>query len=546
MADKPVLLTVDDDPGVARAIERDLRRRFGSEYRVVRAESGEQALDVLSKLKLRDDRVALLLADQRMPRMTGVEFLERAIELFPHARRALLTAYADTEAAIKAINDVGLDHYLRKPWDPPEEKLFPTVEELLRTWQVEAPRDEQVKVVGAPVAADGHQLRDLLARNDIPYRWIDAEDDEAGRLLTAAGLDGDAHLPVAVLADGSVLEAPTPIELADRLGLPTRAERSLYDLVVIGGGPAGLSASVYGSSEGLRTLLVERDAPGGQAGQSSRIENYLGFPNGLSGLDLARRAYDQARRFGTEVLAVQSVTGLETPGSAHVVRLTDGSEIRAHAVLVSTGVSYRMLDAPGVAELTGAGVYYGAARTEARSCENRHVVIVGGANSAGQAAMYFAENGVGQVTVLIRGDSLAKGMSQYLVDRIEAHPKIDVRLRSQVAAAHGDGRLEAVTVRGADGDERLEPVVGMFIFIGASPQTDWLDGRIERDDKGFVLSGADVKRFPLERDPFLLETSQPGVFVAGDVRHGSMKRVASSVGEGAMSVRFVHEYLAGR
>jgi thioredoxin reductase (NADPH) len=543
MADKPVLLTVDDDPGVARAIERDLRRRFGSEYRVVRAESGEQALDVLRQLRTREARVALLLADQRMPRMDGVEFLGRAIELFPHARRALLTAYADTEAAIRAINDIGLDHYLRKPWDPPEEKLFPTVDELLRTWQVETPKEPVVRVVGTPVAADGHAIRDLLGRNDIPYAWVDPETDEGRQLLAAVD---EPRLPLVLLGDGTPVHAPTPLELAERLGLSTRAERSLYDLVIVGGGPAGLSASVYGASEGLRTLLVERDAPGGQAGQSSLIENYLGFPNGLTGRDLANRAYSQARRFGAEVLSVQSVTALDTPGSAHVLRLTDGSELRAHAVLVSTGVDYRILDAPGVAELTGAGIYYGAARTEAKSCEDQHVVIVGGANSAGQAAMYFAENGVGKVSMLIRGDALAKGMSQYLVDRIEAHPAIEVRLRTQVAAAHGDGRLEAVTVRGPDGDERLDPVAGLFIFIGASPQTDWLDGRIERDEKGFVLSGADVRRFPLERDPFLLETSQPGVFVAGDVRHGSMKRVASSVGEGAMSVRFVHEYLAGR
>jgi thioredoxin reductase (NADPH) len=546
---KPVILTVDDDPAVSRAIERDLRRRFAERFRVMRAESGDQALDVLKRLKLRDEQVALILADQRMPRMSGVEFLGEALGVFPDSRRALLTAYSDTEAAIRAINDLDLDYYLRKPWEPPEQELYPVVSDLLDAWEAEAPPAvEDVRLVGPRFLAEGHALRDLLARNDFAYRWYDIEEAEAQRLLAAAGLS-DPQVPVALLKDGTVLEAPSQSDLAQALGLSTQAELELYDLVVVGGGPAGLGAAVYGGSEGLRTLLVEREAPGGQAGQSSRIENYLGFPNGLSGRDLARRAAAQARRFGAEVLAVQSVVGIESRGSALAVKLSDGGEVRAHAVVVSTGVAYRKLEAPGVQELTGAGVYYGAAMTEAKACENQHVIVVGGANSAGQAALYFATNGVGKVSVLVRGDALEKGMSQYLVDRIHAQENIEVRLGTQVAAAHGDGHLQTVTLRGSDGTTEEVEAVAMFIFIGARPETDWLDGQVQRDGRGFILSGPDLGRpkgWPLERDPFLLETSLPGVFVAGDVRAGSVKRVASSVGEGAMAVRFVHEHLAGR
>jgi thioredoxin reductase (NADPH) len=542
---KPVLLTVDDDPAVSRAIERDLRRRYGERFRVLRAESGDQALDLLRRLKVRDERVALLLADQRMPRMSGVEFLSEAIALYPEAKRALLTAYADTEAAIRAINEIDLDHYLRKPWEPPEEQLYPIVGDLLDTWEADAPAEtEDVRLVGPRFLASAHVLRDLLARNDIAYRWIDVEDEEGQRLLGAAGL-ADPDMPVALLRDGTVLEAPAPVALAEALGLSTRAERSLYDLVVVGAGPAGLAAGVYGASEGLRTLLVEREAPGGQAGQSSRIENYLGFPRGLSGHELARRAAAQVRRFDAEVLTVQSVVGIEQRGGAKVLKLSDGNEIRAHAVVIATGVSYRTLDAPGVHELTGAGVYYGAAMTEARACAKQHVIIVGGANSAGQAAMYFSQHAA-KVSILCRGDDLARGMSQYLVDRIYAAENVEVRTQTNVVSAEGDGHLEAVVVRGPDGEERLE-AVAMFIFIGARPETDWLDGNVARDERGFILSGLELpKGWPLDRDPHLLETSVPGVFVAGDVRHGSMKRVASSVGEGAMAVRFVHEYLAGR
>ena len=544
---KPVILTVDDDPAVARAVERDLRRRFGGAFRVVRAESGGEALDVLNRLKLRDERVALLLADQRMPRMNGVEFLGEALGIFPEARRALLTAYADSEAAIRAINEVDLDFYLRKPWEPPEENLYPVVEDLLEAWAAEHPEVEDVRLIGPRFLAQGHALRDLLARNDIAYRWFDIEEEEAQRLLNAAGIE-HPDVPVAVLGDGVVLQAPTPTELANHLGLSTRAERDVYDLVVIGAGPAGLAASVYGGSEGLRTLLIEREAPGGQAGQSSRIENYLGFPRGLSGKELARRFRQQAQKFDTEILSVQSAIALERRGSSTMVKVSDGTEIRAHAVVISTGVAYRRLDRPGIDALTGAGVYYGAAMTEGRACADQHVIIVGGANSAGQAALYFAENGA-RVTIACRGDDLRTGMSEYLVERIDRSPATEVRTQTQVAGAAGDGHLERVTLSGPSGDEEVD-AAAMFIFIGASPETDWLDGQVSRDDRGFILSGPDLggrpKGWPLERDPFLLETSVPGVFVAGDVRSGSVKRVASSVGEGAMAVRFVHEHLAGR
>jgi thioredoxin reductase (NADPH) len=549
-----VLLTVDDDPAVARAIERDLRRRYGERYRVVRAESGDAALDVLRRLKLRDERVALILADQRMPRMNGVEFLTEAIEIYPDTRRALLTAYADTEAAIKAINDVDLDFYLRKPWEPPDDNLYPVVDDLLERWFQATPKDGvDVRIIAPSVDARSHALRDVLARNAVPYGWLDADGDpEAARLLTAARLERP-RMPVAVLGDGSVLEDPEPLELAERLGLPTRAEHEVYDLVVVGAGPAGLAAGVYGGSEGLRTLLVERQAPGGQAGQSSRIENYLGFPTGLSGQELAQRAYMQARRFHTEVLTVQAATSLEAAGSSHSVRLSDGAELRAHAIILATGVAYRRLEAPGVDELTGAGVYYGAPGTADDALAGEHVLVVGAANSAGQAVMDLAtKRDVAKVTLLCRGDSLEKAMSQYLVDRIYAQDNVEVLLRTAVAEARGDGRLEQAVLRSPDGDTTVD-TGAMFIFIGAKPETDWLDGRVERDERGFVLSGPDLlaggrrpQGWPLERDPFLLETNVPGVFVAGDVRHGSLKRVASSVGEGAMAVRFVHEHLAGR
>jgi len=548
---RPVLLAVDDEPSVARAVERDLRRRYGRDYRVLRAGSGEEALATLREAKLRSTPIALLLVDQRMPGMSGVELLEAALEIAPDAKRALLTAYADTQAAIDAINRVSLDHYLLKPWDPPEEQLYPVVDDLLDAWRAEAPpAADRIQLVGHRWSRESHDARDFLARNQVPFQWLDVErEDEARRLLAAA--EGDGVLPLVLFPDGGSLHGPTITELAERTGVLRRAERPFYDLVIVGGGPAGLAAAVYGASEGLQTALVERDAPGGQAGQSSRIENYLGFPVGLSGGDLARRATTQAQRFGAELLTVQQVTRIEQRGPSKVVHLAGGEELGAAAVIVATGVDYRLLDAPGVEELTGRGVYYGGSRTEGVSCRDEHVVVVGGANSAGQAAIYFA--GYAQhVTILYRGDSLAKSMSRYLIDTIEGTPNITVRTNAEVAAAHGDEQLERITVRDTAGgaDEEME-LAAMFVFIGARPQTEWLPDEVARDKRGFVLAGSELlledvrPRWRLERNPYLLETTMPGLFVAGDVRSQSMKRVASAVGEGSMAVSFVHEYLAG-
>ncbi|HSS55612.1 MAG TPA: FAD-dependent oxidoreductase [Gaiellales bacterium] len=548
---RPVLLAVDDEPSVARAVERDLRRRYGRDYRVLRAGSGEEALATLREAKLRGTPIALLLVDQRMPGMSGVELLEAALEIAPDAKRALLTAYADTQAAIDAINRVSLDHYLLKPWDPPEEQLYPVVDDLLDAWRAEAPpAADRIQLVGHRWSRESHDARDFLARNQVPFQWLDVErEDEARRLLAAA--EGDGVLPLVLFPDGGSLHGPTITELAERTGVLRRAERPFYDLVIVGGGPAGLAAAVYGASEGLQTALVERDAPGGQAGQSSRIENYLGFPVGLSGGDLARRATTQAQRFGAELLTVQQVTRIEQRGPSKVVHLAGGEELGAAAVIVATGVDYRLLDAPGVEQLTGRGVYYGGSRTEGVSCRDEHVVVVGGANSAGQAAIYFA-NYAQHVTILYRGDSLAKSMSRYLIDTIEDTPNITVRTNAEVAAAHGDEQLERITVRDtAGGAEQEMQLAAMFVFIGARPQTEWLPDDVARDKRGFVLAGSELlledvrPRWRLERNPYLLETTMPGLFVAGDVRSQSMKRVASAVGEGSMAVSFVHEYLAG-
>jgi thioredoxin reductase (NADPH) len=547
---RPVLLSVDDDPAVLRAIQRDLRRRYAESYRVMRSESGAAALGLLRELKLRGDSVALVMADQRMPGMTGVELLESTRELYPLAKRVLLTAYADTEAAIKAINDVALDYYLLKPWDPPEEQLYPVVGDLLEDWTASsAGGDGGIRVVGHRFSSESHDVRDFLARNQIPFRWLDLEREaEAADLLELAGADPDA-LPVVLFPDGSSLARPTPLEVAEKVGLTTSAEQPFYDLVIVGGGPAGLGAAVYGASEGLRTVMVEREAPGGQAGQSSRIENYLGFPTGLSGADLARRATTQAKRFGAEMVAVHHVESIERRGPARIVRLSDGSELACHAVVIATGVAYRRLDAPGIDELTGRGVYYGAAVTEAASCEGQHVHVIGGANSAGQAAMYFSKHAA-TVTILVRSEGLEKSMSRYLIDQIEATPNIAVRPRSRLVAAHGEERLDEITIAGDDGAERVRSD-GVFVFIGAAPLTDWLDGLLERDEHGFVLTGPDLmtdgrrpRGWDVDRDPLLLESSVPGVFVAGDVRHRSIKRVASAVGEGAMAVQLIHRYMA--
>ncbi len=544
---RPAIVAVDDEPAVLAAVARDLRRGFGERFRIVRASSGDEALGVLRELVARGDQVALLVADQRMPGMSGTEYLVEARKLVPTAKRVLLTAYADTEAAIQAINEVALDYYLLKPWDPPEEQLFPVVEDLLTTWEAGAAIESGgVRLVGHRFSRDSHELRDFLARNRVPARWLDVErDGEARELLAVAGV-ADSGLPVALLEDGSVLERPTVLELAERLGVSAQPSAEHYDLVIVGGGPAGLAAAVYGASEGLRTVMVEREAPGGQAGMSSRIENYLGFPAGLSGSDLARRATDQARRLGAELLTVQDARALRVEGSGRFVELTGGGTLSANTVLIASGVAYRKLEAPGFAELTGAGIYYGAALTEARACKDQHVVVIGGANSAGQAAVYFS-GWAGKVTMLVRGAGLEASMSQYLIEQIAGLENVEVRTRSQAVAAEGeDGHLRALTIRAADGAETVEPADACFVFIGAAPRTDWLAGAVARDERGFILAGADARAggWPLRRDPYVLESSVPGVFVAGDVRARSIKRVASAVGEGSMAVSLIHEYLA--
>ncbi|MEU8786271.1 FAD-dependent oxidoreductase [Streptomyces sp. NPDC048637] len=547
---RTVILTVDDDPGVSRAVARDLRRRYGGSYRVVRAESGESALAALRELKLRGGPVAVIVADYRMPKMNGIEFLEQALDIYPGARRVLLTAYADTNAAIDAINVVDLDHYLLKPWEPPEEKLYPVLDDLLQAWRASDHRPVAVtKVVGHRWSARSSAVREFLACNQVPYRWYSSDDPEGRRLLCAAGQEG-LRLPLVITPDGTALIEPEDRELAARVGLATTPATDFYDLVVIGGGPAGLGAAVYGASEGLRTVLVERSATGGQAGQSSRIENYLGFPDGVSGAQLTDRARRQAAKFGAEILTAREVTGLEINGASRVVRFSDGSAVAAHAVILATGVSYRQLDAPRVAELTGCGVFYGSALTEAAACQGHDVYIVGGANSAGQAAIYLARSAK-SVTVLVRKPSLSTSMSHYLVQQVDETPTISVRTHTVVDAAHGSRQLEQITLRDtATGHTELVDAQWMFVFIGAAPLTDWLEGTVLRDSRGFILTGPDLTadgrppaEWELDRPPYHLETNVPGVFVAGDARAESAKRVASAVGEGAMAVMLVHRYL---
>ncbi|WP_306921468.1 FAD-dependent oxidoreductase [Streptomyces luteogriseus] len=547
---RTVIMTVDDDPGVSRAVARDLRRRYGASYRIVRAESGASALDALRELKLRGDLVAVILADYRMPQMNGIEFLEQALDVYPGARRVLLTAYADTNAAIDAINVVDLDHYLLKPWDPPEEKLYPVLDDLLQAWRTSDFRPvPSTKVVGHRWSSRSSDVREFLARNQVPYRWYSSDEPEGRRLLAAAGEDG-LRLPVVITPDGTPLVEPEAVDLAARVGLATTPTADFYDLVVIGGGPAGLGAAVYGASEGLRTVLVERSATGGQAGQSSRIENYLGFPDGVSGAQLTDRARRQASKFGAEILTAREVTALEVNGAARIVRFSDGSAVAAHSVILATGVSYRQLAAPGCEDLTGCGVYYGSALTEAPSCQDQDVYIVGGANSAGQAAMYLSR-GAKSVTLLVRGESLSASMSHYLIQQIEESPNIQVRSRTVVEEAHGDGRLERLTLRDVDsGQTEQVDAQWVFVFIGAAPLTAWLDGTVLRDERGFILAGPDLSAdgrppegWELDRPPYHLETNVPGVFVAGDARSESAKRVASAVGEGAMAVMLVHRYL---
>ncbi|MEW2166792.1 FAD-dependent oxidoreductase [Streptomyces sp. NPDC007084] len=547
---RTVILTVDDDPGVSRAVARDLRRRYGESHRIVRAESGDAALDALRELKLRGDQVAVILADYRMPQMDGIEFLEQAIDVFPGARRVLLTAYADTNAAIDAINVIDLDHYLLKPWDPPEEKLYPVVDDLLDAWRVSDYKPVGAcKVVGHRWSARSSGVREFLARNQVPYRWYSSDTPEGERLLKAAGQDGQ-RLPLVITPTGTPLVEPDDQDIAAHVGLATTPTSEFYDLVVIGGGPAGLGSAVYGASEGLRTVLVERSATGGQAGQSSRIENYLGFPDGVSGAQLTDRARRQAAKFGAEILTAREVTGLEVTGASRTIRFSDGSSISAHAVILATGVSYRQLDAPGLADLTGCGVFYGSALTEAAACQGHDVYIVGGANSAGQAAMYLAR-GAKSVTILVRGSSLAASMSHYLIEQIDNAPNITVRPGTVVESAHGSDHLEQLTLRDVDsGHTELVDAQWLFVFIGAAPLTGWLDGTVLRDDRGFIMAGPDMtpdgqppRGWELDRPPYHLETSVPGVFVAGDARAESAKRVASAVGEGAMAVMLVHRYL---
>ena len=552
---KPVILTVDDDPEVLRAIDRDLRRKYASDYRVLRAESGTAAIEIVRELKLRNSTVALFLVDQRMPGVSGVEFLQQAIELFPDAKRALLTAYADTDAAIAAINAAGVDHYLLKPWDPPEENLYPVIDDLLEDWAATfPPQFEGIRVLGNRWSPDSHNVKDFLARNHVPYQWLDIEtadsDADIRALIELLEDEDKKDLPLVIFPNGVRLRRPALSEVAENVGLKTRAAEAFYDLAIVGGGPAGLAAAVYGASEGLRTVMVEREAPGGQAGMSSRIENYLGFPSGLSGGDLARRAVVQARRFGVEILSAEA-TSIKLEGPYRLLKLANGAELSCHALLVATGVQWRKLDAPGVERLTGAGIYYGAAMTEAMSCKDEDVFVIGGANSAGQAALYFSRY-ARRVVMLVRGASLAASMSQYLIDQLKETKNVQIEFNSSVVEAHGENHLEAISVLCNTTNEiNRIPANSMFIMIGAAPNTTWLADVVERDERGFILSGPDLLRdgkrpkgWQLDRDPGLLETNVPGIFVVGDVRHGSVKRVASGVGEGSVAISFVHQYLS--
>ena len=552
-APRPAILTVDDDPGVSRAVARDLRRKYGEAYRIVRAESGQQALDAVREMKKRGDEVAVLLADYRMPQMSGIEFLEQAMDSYPTARRVLLTAYADTEAAIDAINVVDLDYYLLKPWDPPEEKLYPVLDDQLSAWKATDHRAVlETKVVGHRWSARTSDVREFLARNGVPYRPYLCDEPDGQRLLKAAGAD-DLHLPVVITPSGDVLVEPTDAELAAKVGLGTEPAEEFYDLVVIGAGPAGLGAAVYGASEGLRTILIERTAAGGQAGQSSRIENYLGFPDGVSGNQLTDRARRQAAKFGAEFVTAREVVGIELNGSARSIRFSDGATLSAHAIILATGVTYRQLTGTGLGNLTGRGVYYGSAMSEAAACADQNIFIVGGANSAGQAAVYLSRRAK-SVTILVRGQSLEAGMSYYLVQQIAAIDNITVRTNTEVIAGSGDEHLEQLTLRdNASGTTEVVDTERLFVFIGAAPRTDWLDGVVLRDGRGFVIAGPDLplegtlpRGWTADRAPYHLETSVPGVFVAGDARAESAKRVASAVGEGAMAVMLVHRYLEKR
>ncbi|WP_432476880.1 FAD-dependent oxidoreductase [Nocardioides sp. GXQ0305] len=545
---RPTIVVTDDEPLVAEAIARDLRERFNADYRIVRTTSGPEALDVLSRLALRDQPVALIVTDQRMPQMTGVEMLGRARTSAPDAKLLLLTAYADTDAAITAINDIGLDHYLLKPWDPPEERLYPVVEDLLDDWQREHPQHAPtVRVVGHRWSDRTHEVKTFLARNHVPYLWLDVELEEGGRLAEVADAGPD-DLPLVLAPGAATLRSPTTLEVAETLGLRTRAEQPLYDVCIVGAGPAGLAAAVYAASEGLRTVVVEREAPGGQAGQSAAIENYLGFPRGLSGSDLAQRAIAQVGRFGAEMVLAREVVGLESRGPVHAVRLAGGTEFEARAVVVASGVSYRRLPAPGVDDLAGRGVFYGASAGDAAQLEGEEVYVVGAANSAGQAVLNFSRHAK-RVVMLVRAGSLEAGMSRYLVERIEAAANVEVRCGTRVVGAQGSDHLECLTLQTDGAGQETVTAGWLYVFIGAAPRTGWLGDDVARNEHGFVVTGPELlrhagARWSLERPPYGLESSVPGVFVAGDVRQDSMKRVASAVGEGAMAVHLVHRYLA--
>ncbi|MGE5646662.1 MAG: FAD-dependent oxidoreductase [Acidobacteriota bacterium] len=552
---KPILLTVDDDPEVLRAVERDLRRRYGGRYRVLSAGSGRAAIELLQKVAQRGETVALFLVDHRMPQMSGVEFLAHARQLYPDARRVLLTAYADTDAAIHAINDVKLHHYLLKPWDPPEQGLYPVLDDLLADWQsCVHPAYEGIRMLGTRWSPRCYELREFLSRNQVPFQWVDIEaadrDPEIRRLVDSVQPQ-DLPLPVVLFPDGPPLGDPPAATLAARIGLHTRPDTDFFDLVIVGGGPAGLAAAVYGASEGLKTVIVEREAPGGQAGRSAKIENYLGFPSGLSGADLSRRAVAQAKRFGAEILAPQEAVGLRADEHYRFVGLADGCELACHVLVIASGVQWRKLDVPGMNRLQDAGVYYVAGPAEARSCRGEEVYIVGGANSAGQAALNFSQY-ASKVIMLVRGESLGATMSRYLIDEIGKTRNIEMRYGVTVTAIDGGRRLESITAHcAATGGTETFPATNLFLFIGAEPRTEWLDGAVERDEHGFVITGPDLlhggkrpKGWTLDRDPWLLETSIPGVYAAGDVRHGSVKRVASGVGEGSVAIQFVHQYLS--
>ena len=548
---KPIIMTIDDEPHVLNAIARDLQAHYQSDYRIVKASSGPDALEAVQEFKRRGDSIAFFLADQRMPSMSGVEFLEEAIKLYPEAKRVLLTAYADTDAAIASINAIGLDYYLMKPWDPPEERLYPVLDDLLSDWLASVPVPyDGIRVAGTLWSASSHDVKEFLARSQIPYQWLDIERDAEAKELVESSSEGRPQLPTVFFPDGSTLVAPDLSTLADKVGMTTQAQQPFYDLIIVGAGPAGLGGAVYGASEGLRTVVIDKDAAGGQAGTSARIENYLGFPQGISGADLTRRATTQAQRLGAEILTAREVTGLRVEDPYRYVTLNDGSELSCHALLISTGVKIRELDVPGIEPFIGGSVYYGAATSEAVHYKGKKVFVIGGANSAGQGAMFLSRF-ASEVSVLIRGDSLKKSMSQYLIDQIEGTENISLMVNTEVTAVDGTDRLETITTKNnKSGETETVPADAMFIFIGAVPSTDILEDIVELSEAGFIYTGQDLirdgrrpKNWKPRRDPFLLETSVPGIFAAGDVRHDVIRRVASAVGQGAVAVSFVHKYL---